>query len=239
MQKSTQQTSKKWQVLERYWTKTIIASILSFWAGNVNGLTTIAILFERSSHVSGRIADIGIDLILMPISAVLVTVIWLSFVMGSYLAGMLLDRIGLTQSLIFQSVCILIGAIAVNVGISASAPGDYGLDRMLMAFILPFSMGFQNSITSQLPLDRTTHWTGASTDLGIALAKGVYLSALFILIKIFAFIVGAAIMAYLIGIIKMPPFYGLLTISAGLVLTAFIGDGVNKKYLRNNVANSI
>ena len=235
MAKNKQVTDNKWYMLESHRTNTIMASVLSFWAGNVNGLTTISVFFERSSHVSGRIADIGINLVFMPIDALFVTVIWLSFVMGSYFAGVLLDRIGLTRSLVLQSICILLAAIAAGMGIPADVPEGDWPGRILMAFILPFSMGFQNSLTSQLPLDRTTHWTGLSTDLGIALAKGSYSKAVSICVRIFAFIIGAAVMSYLIGVINMPPFYGLLSISAGLMLTAFAGDRFNKKFISSRL----
>ncbi|HSV31189.1 MAG TPA: YoaK family protein [Atribacteraceae bacterium] len=208
-----------------------LAVVLSFLAGNVNSLTTISLLFERSSHVTGRIADIGINFVLMPIDALFMVLIWISFVIGSYLAGILLDRVGFTLSMVFQSIYILLVAMVVGMGVSSDTPYDYGLDKAVMALLLPLSMGFQNSLTSQLLLERTTHWTGDSTDLGIALAKGSHSKAMSLCLKIFAFIIGAAIMAYLIGIRKMLPFYGLLMISVALMITTFVGHRLNRKFV--------
>ena len=222
-----------WSILESYWHNTAIAAVLSFWAGNFNSLSSIAILFERSSHVSGRIADIGIDLVFMPIGAFIMVTIWISFVIGSYLAGLLLPKLGLTRTLILQSVYIFIAALVVAAGISADASCDYGIGKAVMAFILPLSMGFQNSITTQLPLERTTHWTGASTDLGIALSNGSYPLVVFICVKILSFIIGSAFMAYLVGAAGIAPQRGLLFISVGLILTTIVGDRINKKYLPN------
>jgi len=230
MEINTRATSNSWKILEYHISNTIIASILSFIAGNVNSLSTISILFERSTHVSGRIADIGIDLVFLPIGALFMTIIWISFVLGSYLAGLLMSKIGLTRSLILQSAFLFLSAIIVALGVSAGEVSDYGYGKAVMAFMLPLTMGFQNSLTSQLPLERTTHWTGASTDLGIALAKGNYSFVVFTTAKIFAFILGAAIMAILVGMLKMPPYYGLLITSASLSVTAIVGDRVNKNY---------
>jgi len=227
---SNARTSRNcWSILESYWHNTAMAAVLSFWAGNFNSLSSIAILFERSTHVSGRIADIGIDLVLMPIGAFFMATIWISFVLGSYLAGLLLPKLGLTRSLILQSIYVFIAALVVAAGVSADAASDYGISKAIMAFILPLAMGFQNSVTTQLPLERTTHWTGASTDLGIALSKGSYPLAIFICIKIFSFILGAAFMAYLIGVVNIAPYSGLLFISGGLILTTIAGDRINKR----------
>lgn len=230
METNAKGTEDSWKSLEYHKFNTIVASILSFIAGNVNSLSTISILFERSTHVSGRIADIGIDLVFMPIGALFMTIIWLSFVLGSYLAGLLMHKIGLTRCLMLQSAFLLLSAVVVAFGVSAGEASDYGYGKAVMAFLLPLAMGFQNSVTSQLPLERTTHWTGASTDLGIALAKGNYPFVVFTTAKIFAFILGAAIMAIFVGILNMPPYSGLLITSATLCMTAIVGDRVNKQY---------
>lgn len=222
-------SSHSWSILESYWHNTLIAAALSFWAGSFNSLSTISILFERATHVSGRIADIGIDLVLMPIGAFFVGAIWVSFVFGSYLAAVILPKIGLTKSLLLQALYIFGVALVVAAGVFAETSSDLGMGKAVMAFVLPLAMGFQNSLTTQLPLERTTHWTGASTDLGIALSKGLYAFAGFTLIKILSFIIGAALMAYLIGVAGVAPYLGLLFISAGLIVTTLTGDRINKK----------
>jgi len=226
---NSRDTTSSWDILETYWYNTAIAAVLSFWAGTFNSLSSIAILFERSSHVSGRIADIGIDLVLLPISAIFMLFIWISFVVGSYLAGCLLPKLGLTKSLILLSIYIFVAAIIVYAGLTAETASDLGIGKAIMALILPLAMGFQNSITTQLPLERTTHWTGASTDLGIALSKGSYPLVFFIGIKIFSYIVGAALMAYLIGIIGINPHSALFFISAGLLISTLAGDRINNR----------
>ncbi|MBT9160625.1 MAG: hypothetical protein AAGB97_09785 [Dehalococcoidia bacterium] len=48
-----------WAMLSRPGIHTLVGWILSFWAGAIDTVTTLAILFERSSHVSGRLNDVG------------------------------------------------------------------------------------------------------------------------------------------------------------------------------------
>lgn len=224
---------KGWQMLAHNPIRVTIASILSFWAGNLNGMTTVSVLFERSSHVSGRIANIGIFIVNRPEAILLVANIWLSFVAGSFLAVIMLKRSGLTRSLLLVSVGVSIGALAVWQGAYAQDAGDIGLGRQLIAFILPLTMGFQNSITSQLPLGRTTHWTGDSTDLGIALAKSNYSHAIFVISKIFSFIAGAALGAYLILMSGLAPHFCILFVATGIAITTIVSDYFNKRIGHN------
>jgi hypothetical protein len=70
----------------------------------LNTVTTLAIFFERSSHVSGRLSDVGMNAVLLPIDALLVFLIWITFVFGAFLAEKLLDRIGFTHSLLLIDV---------------------------------------------------------------------------------------------------------------------------------------
>jgi uncharacterized membrane protein YoaK (UPF0700 family) len=166
--------------------------------------------------------------VLFPIDALLVFLIWVSFVVGAFLAGKLLDRIGITCSLLLVAGGIGLGALFVWRGFFAISPDDYGLGRMVIASILPATMGFQNSLTTMMPIGRSTHWTGDSTDLGIALAKRNFPRAIHNSIKIFGFICGAAAWGYLIGIRNFPGLYGLILSAAGIIVTTIILHYVNR-----------
>jgi MFS family permease len=199
---------------------TLVAWAFSFWASSTNTVTTLAILLERSSHISGRLNDVGMNLVLHPIDALLVFVIWISFIFGGFLASKLLDRIGFTRSLFLVAVGIGVGAFLVWNGFYAVDEDDYRIGRMIMAFILPVSMGIQNGITSMMPrIGRSTHWTGDSTDIGLALAMGDITHAVHNLIKMLGFGCGSAILGYLIGIRGIPALHGLVIIAAGFFLT--------------------
>lgn len=218
-----------WAMLSRPGIHTLVGWMLAFWAGAINTVTTLAILFERSSHISGRLNDVGMNAVLKPIDALLVLVIWISFVFGAYLAGLLLGRIGFTRSLLLVAGGIGVGALFVWRGFYAPTPDDYGYGRMVIAFILPVVMGFQNSLTSMLPrIGRSTHWTGNSTDIGIALAKGNFPLAAHNTTKIFGFICGSAAFGYLIGIRGIPAVYGLIVVATGFFLTTIFLFWMNR-----------
>jgi len=208
-----------WEMISLPGLNTMTGCVLAFWAGATNTVTTLAILFERSSHMSGRLTDAGMNAILNPIDALLVLTIWMSFVFGSFLAGLMLDRIGFTRSLLLVATGLGVGGLLVWKGYLVT--GDYyTYGRFVIAIILPLSMGFQNSLTSLLPrIGRSTHWTGNSTDIGIALARGNYSLAFHNLAKIFSFCLGCALLAFLIGIRGVPAIYGLLLVAIGFFLT--------------------
>ncbi|MBT9160861.1 MAG: hypothetical protein DDT26_02157 [Dehalococcoidia bacterium] len=99
---------------------------------------------------------------------------------------------------------------------------------MTIAIILPIVMGFQNSLTSMVPrIGRSTHWTGDSTDIGIALAKGNFPLAAHNTAKIFGFICGAATFGYIIGILNVPALYGLILVATGFFLTTILLHWIN------------
>lgn len=207
---------------------TMVGWTLAFWAGATNTVTTLAILFERSSHISGRLNDVGMNAVLLPIDALLVLIIWASFVFGGFLAGKFLDRIGLTRSLLLVAGGISVGVLLVWRGFYVT--GDYyTVGRMIIAIVLPVSMGFQNGLTSLLPrIGRSTHWTGNSTDIGVALAKGNYSLAAHNTIKISGFICGCATLGYLIGIRGIPALHGLIIVAAGFFLTTILLCWMNR-----------
>jgi uncharacterized membrane protein YoaK (UPF0700 family) len=206
----------------------LVGWILAFWAGATNTVTTLALYFERSSHVSGRLNDVGMNAVLFPIDAVLVFVIWIFFVFGAFLAGMVLDRIGFTRSLLLVAGGIGLGALLIWRGLYVVSPDDYTLGRMIIAGVLPAAMGFQNALSSMLPrIGRSTHWTGDSTDIGIALAKRNFPLAAHNTIKIFGFICGAATLGYVIGIRDVAPLYGLVLVATGYFLTAILLHCIN------------
>ena len=221
-------SSKGWAMISRPYLHTLVGWVLGYWAGAINTITTLSILFERSSHVSGRLNDVGMNIVLHPIDALLVFVIWIGFVFGAFVAGKLLDRIGFTLSLLITPAAIVLGAFLVWRGFYAATPDDYGLGRMIIAFVLPATMGYQNSLTSQLPrIGRTTHWTGDSTDIGTALAKGNYPLAAHNTNKIFGFWVGCATFGYLIGIHDTSPVHALILIVIGHTVTTILLHWLN------------
>lgn len=214
-------SDRGWPMLSRPYLHTLAGAILAFWAGTINTITTLTIMFERSSHISGRLNDVGMNLVLEPIDSLLVFTIWISFVFGGYLAGLALDNMGFTRSLFLIAPPIGLTALLVSRGIYAPYEYDYGLGRMIIATILPIAMGYQNGLTSQLPrIGRSTHWTGNSTDIGVALARGNFTLAAHNTTKIFWFCAGCALMGYIIGIQNTSPAYGLVVVAIGYFVSS-------------------
>jgi uncharacterized membrane protein YoaK (UPF0700 family) len=227
-----------WEMLSRPALSTLVGWMLSFWAGSVNTTTTLAVFFERAAHVSGRLNDVGMNAFLDPAVVLLVLVIWIGFCFGSFLAGTLLDRIGLTRSLLLVAGGIGIAAFLVWRGIYVECGDEYVLVRYAIAFYLPVTMGYQNAVTTLLPIGRSTHWTGDSTDLGIAVAKKNYPYAIHNLTKIFGFICGAAVTGYLMGIAKLPALHMLILITMGYIITTIVLSLVNRIYVNQIHARS-
>jgi hypothetical protein len=225
-------SEKVWEMFSRPGINHLVGGILAFWAGTVNTTTTLTIYFERSSHISGRLNDVGMNAVLHPIDALLVFLIWITFVFGGFLAGKVLDRIGFTWSLLVVAWGVGVGGLLVWGGFYVLEEGIYTLERMIIASFLPTLMGFQNAITTMVPIGRSTHWTGDSTDIGIALAQGNRLRAIHNTIKIFGFICGAAVCAYLLGVRgDIPPEYVLFAIAIGYSITTLILWWMNRRFV--------
>jgi hypothetical protein len=78
----------------------------------------------------------------------------------------------MTYSLLVPALPILLAAGLVHFGFYVSAPYALEAGRFVLGILLPFSAGWQNSVTSQGSIGRTTHLSGDLTGLGIALAAG-------------------------------------------------------------------
>ncbi|MEN4007249.1 MAG: DUF1275 family protein [Methanobacterium sp.] len=224
-------TPRVWEILMIPGVATIFGWILAFWAGALNTVSTLAVFFERTSHVSGRINDIGMNGVLQPEDALLVLLIWVGFCFGSYLAGLVLDRIGITRSLLVIAAGILFGGFLVWRGFYVQDGDYYTVPRYIIAFYLPVTMGFQNAVTTLLPIGRSTHWTGDSTDLGIAFAKKNYRYAIHNTLKIWGFICGAALVGYIMGMLEVPPMETLVLITVLYVITVMVLSLSNRIYV--------
>jgi len=217
---------------------TVIGMLYSYWAGAINTIATLTILFERASHVSGRINDIGMNLVLEPIDALLVCLIWLGFCFGGFIAGKLMDRIGYTKSMLVVALTLFIGGFIVRGGAYAVDEDDYRLGRMIFAFYMPITMGIQNGITTMTPhIGRTTHWTGDSTDLGLAYARGDSAYATHNVLKILAFIAGAATFGFIVRMVEIPGEYSIYIMATGFLITTIILHLINQARTKSIIAS--
>jgi len=206
-----------WSVLSRRWVWFLTGALLSFAAGTVNGVTTASVVFERTTHVSGRVNDVLRDLIFDRPEGLLVLCVIASFLVGAFIAGRLVPRRGPVFTLVTVVILVLSGAGLVW---GIAVPGDkaaYLISRYLVAFVLALSSGLQNGTTSQLVLGRTTHYTGDLTDMGIAIAAAEWVRVRYLLVKMVTFTVGG--LAGFLGTTRSHPSYALLLSAAVVILT--------------------
>lgn len=216
-------SDKGWAMLSNPRIRALVGWVLGFWSGSINTIALMSVLHEASAYMSGRVNSLGVYAILSPSRTLLPLVILTSFTLGGFLAVKCLDRIGFTRSLLLVAGGIGLGALIVWMGYYAASKDDYGLGRMILAFVLPTVLGFQNGLTSMLPqIGRTTHWTGDLTDTGMALAKGNFVLAFHNAIKMLGFICGAAAFGYLLTVRNVSGLQGLLLVVAGYFLTIVI-----------------
>ena len=205
-----------WGILRDTTALRLAAGLLTFWAGVVNGLASIALVFGRVSHMSGRIIDQAQFVLYNPPSTLFISTLIFSFMAGTIIGGFALPRFKLTKALLLATVPIFIGVLMVYFGVHGSSAKSFEGGRFVMAFLLSLGMGMQNSITSQTRIGRTTHMTGELTDLGLCLAKGSWSLAFFLAIKYVAFFSGA-LLSY-VGA-QYSPFWTLLLAAVGIVAT--------------------
>jgi len=207
----------EWRILHRPLALYLAAGSLVFWAGTINGLATVALVFGRVSHMTGRIIDQGPALLYNLPQGLLVTTLILGFFFGTILGTLALPRFKLTGSLILAMVPIAATTVLVNLGIYSISTTSYPVARYVLAFLLPIGMGMQNSITSQTSVGRTTHMTGDVTDLGISFARGNWERVRYLGLKYVTFLAGG-----LLGFVgaKWSAFFTLLLAGGGVIATA-------------------
>jgi len=205
-------------VLSRRWVLFVAGWFLSFVAGSVNGVTTVALVFERTTHISGRVNDLLRDLAFDLPEGLLVACIIYSFVAGAAAAGWLVPRVGPARTLLVTAVPLALGAALVWAGGASGAKEVYTGMRYAVAAVLSFAAGLQNSTTSQVKLGRTTHVTGDLTDMGIAIAAADWARAAFLFTKHAGFAAGGV--AGFVGIRYVTPATVLLACVIAITGTA-------------------
>lgn len=178
------------QAPAKHWTVFLVGALLSFSAGTVNGAATVALVFERTMHMSGRGSDLLRDLIFNPPEGLLVFCLLGSFLLGAFLAGLLVPRHGAT--IVLLAGAALLAAAAGTVAATGASAGEtaFDLNRYIVASLLALAGGLQNSATSLAGVGRTTHITGSLTDVGIAVATRNRSRAAFLSAKLVAFSAG-------------------------------------------------
>lgn len=140
----------------------IVGFILTTMAGWVDTIGVLLLVNERSSSMTGRGHILGYWIYSLNLEMFLtVALIIISFITGACISTRISRKKGLIGGLILTGIFLLLG----------SAP--FSLDHLVFSTIfLPLAMGSQNAATSLTEIKRSTHLTGATTDIGINIAKG-------------------------------------------------------------------
>ena len=161
----------------------MIGFLLSMMAGWIDTIGIELFLNEDAAFMTGRVKKLGYYIANLDFKLFLgVVLIITAFIMGSFISTIITKRAGLKGGLIFTGILIII----------SSFPISFKYININMIF-LPMGMGCQNATTSLTPIDRTTHLTGAVTDLGINLAKRNWKQVMFLICHLMGFPLGSFI----------------------------------------------
>lgn len=139
----------------------ILVSVLAFVGGWVNIIGYNVFMDTRPSSMTGRAAEIAESLGRGELKtfAYLVLVVIL-FVLGVMISSLITKRFGFTQGLMFVVAILVLNLIIVNAHHTLK----------FFSVFLSMAMGAQNGATSLTNISRTTHMSGATTELGINIA---------------------------------------------------------------------
>lgn len=149
-----------------------IASLLSFVAGIVNVAGFLSVQ-RLTTNVTGHFAFFVDEVFKLHFTESFVYFLYiLFFFLGSFVSNLLVEIISRkSEHYIYIIPTIIESVILFTVGIFGETL--IATDYNLIAFILLFAMGLQNSLVTRISdaVVRTTHLTGLFTDLGIELSQ--------------------------------------------------------------------
>ena len=134
----------------------IIGFILVVVAGWIDTVGMELFLNESPAFMTGRGLTLGYWAFKGDLKAFIsILIVILAFISGSFISTIITRKTGLLGGLCFAAILVTIGAFHI-----------YLKDLTIATIIIPMAMGGQNAATSLTAIDRTTHLTGAATDIG-------------------------------------------------------------------------
>lgn len=186
----------------------LVGFTLTTMAGWLDAVGLSLFLNQRSASMTGRGHILGYWAYKSDFKMFMtIVLIILAFITGAFLSTKIARKRGLTGSLFFSAGLIIMASIPFVLRHS-----------ILYAIFLPMAMGCQNAATSLTDIKRTTHLTGASTEIGINIAKGNWKVVRFWMYRWIGFPLGAFIGFSLADLVKMD----IISISITLIVPAII-----------------
>lgn len=139
----------------------ILVSVLAFVGGWSNIVGYNLFMHTRPSSMTGRAAEIAESLARgnLKVFGYLISVVIL-FIVGVAISTMITRHFGFTYAILFVVAILIADIVLVNNGHHLKA----------LPILLSMAMGAQNGATSLTAINRTTHMTGATTELGTNIA---------------------------------------------------------------------
>ena len=219
-----------------------LAALLSFIAGlvNIDGVLWLKVL---TTNVTGHFAFFAEELVLKHYVVALSFLLFIfAFLIGSFTANFIIEYfVGKGEQSAHKYPMLLEIGLLFLVGVGGNYFLANGCEPTILACVLLFSMGVQNSLVTQISSStvRTTHLTGLFTDLGIELSQLFFYKKedqkerlkksieLRIAIIVFFFL-GCVIGGFLFSTISL----GILVIASALLAVALIYDVLLYKYYK-------
>lgn len=193
----------------------IVVFILAAMAGWIDTAGIVLFLNGESGFMTGRVHMLGYHLFNFDLKLfTVVLLVIIAFIMGSFISTRITKKIGLKGGLILTGILVIISSLPVSM-------------QYISAFFLPMAMGSQNAATSLTPLNRTTHLSGTTTDLGINLAKGNWNKVMFGACSFIGFPLGSFIGFNLGNMVDNNPIHrslALIVPALIIILTGIIQD---------------
>jgi len=151
----------------------LLAGYLAVIAGFVNSAGFI-LIGSFTSHVTGNVGRFADDLALGRSAAVFAAIMVVAYFAGAFLASMAIESNVLRRRSVYGGLLLFeAGLLASFALLSYMMDTRNPLFNDIQALLLCVAMGLQNSFVTRLSgaVVRTTHLTGAVTDLGIESAR--------------------------------------------------------------------
>lgn len=203
----------------------LISFILVLCAGWIDIIGLNICISDRTSFMSAKASIIGESLLNGNMNQILLlTILVISFILGSYIGAKTTLKKGCKYGLLLTSTILIITSFIIVY------TGGVNSKSFIVTILVPLAMGCMNSSTSLTKISRTTHLTGPTTDIGISLAKGDYNNVVFLSLRWISFPLGAFLGLLSLKLVykELLPLYLILLIPSILIgITAILFE----KYL--------
>lgn len=201
-------------------------------AGAIN-ITSLILFFSFTSNVTGYYAIFAFELVSGNIHKAFIVFSWiLLFFLGSFTSNFVIINLNRINSYVAHSIPLLIEIACI------CAVGIYGdnffnntlQEAEVLVGLLLLSMGLQNGLTASISnfQVKSTHLTGATTDLGILLSlatnrkefkkPGIISKAKLLTAIFLGYIFGAIMAGFFFQYIQFKTFYIVAAILFGILL---------------------